>query len=1230
MSIRTFGALSIALGNKPEPLRFSAHTVEALLVYLALQDRPLGRDELAELLWPERTQAQARVNLRGAIYRLRGQLEPYLLISRQNLALNPNAGIDLDARQFERHLAAGELATAVALYRGDFLAGFYLDGSPAFEQWALLERERLRNLVLSAYARLIDQSATAGQLDAAIAYAQRLLQLDALHEPTHRHLMRLLAQTGQRSAALAQFEICRKLLLSELGVPPVEETTALYEQIMQRRTGVTPHRTQSHPVTRRRLEGLVDTLSSFTTFGALLHYLRRSERMTQRELAIAVGYSESMISRLEHDERPPDTATIVALFVPALHLDGQSQAVAKLVKLADDARRKDTEDSQLLPAKSKSFFSLQHPIPVRLTSFVGRDDDVLAVARLLARARLVTLTGPGGCGKTSLAVETCRWLADQEGRGLADIGRAKKTDFETLALVELYPLSNASLIAQTVLVALGVESNYEQEPQQVLLNAIADRSVLLVLDNCEHFVDDVTRFVQVLLQRCPNLHIVATSRERLNIAAETTYSVTPLACPQQRPLPDLADIANSPAVHLFVERCQAIRPSMRLTPHNAAAVAQICTLLDGIPLALELAAAATATFSVQEIAERLGTGMLLASPGYRNAEPRHKSINDTVAWSYNLLAPTEQLLLGELSVFAGGWTLAALQQVCLDIQEPVIILHQLAQKSLVRVEYAEPGAGTTRYHLLRAVREYAAERLAATGDEEYVRRQHCVYFAQLGMALGDQVLGSQHGEAMARLDADYPNIRAALVFATSKPDLAEQRVRLAAALSYYWRRRGYVTEGLNWLHDAVADEGLLSIGARARVYVAVLLLRFDAPCRWHQGVHIHEDDLGVLPRADALIEPCLEQGDVHAAALLMFVVASLQYFPGSDAKAETYARHALSIFEQLGDTRGVGFACNLLTRILIAQGDVKAAQQVNSGIVGLLEQNRMTWALCESYQLQIEIAYANHDRAEIIRNLKRVAEIAEQEQFTQFLHDTFVALERIDRANALRLAEERLARQRQVGSSVMLALALSDMGCINLHMEQYESAACLLDEALQLWSRLGEVHGDGIGKRWTLTVRGLAARFLGDSELAVACFSESIQLFADDPGCTYPLLGRGQVRFELGELTGALEDYRTCLRSATGDPHFWHQLIVNCLAGIAEVTYLQGNVPTAASLCAQSDALGIDWIPRTASGNELATVQYQRMMAAAVQYRQDPIFEAAWQEGKALTLEATIELALAC
>jgi DNA-binding SARP family transcriptional activator len=246
LSIRTFGGVSFALRPGPErnghtpppaqPLHFETRTTQALLLYLACQNRAVSRELLAELLWPERSQAQASANLRLALHRLRRQLEPFLLITRQSVGLNPHAAIDVDAVTFQNHLAAGQLDRATGLYRGDFLDGFYLDDSPGFEQWALLERERLRTLALAAWQQFIEQQIADGQPQAGIASAQRLLQLDPLHEATHRQLMRLLAQTGQRGAALAQYETLRHLLLTELDAPPDETTTALAEQI---RIGVT-------------------------------------------------------------------------------------------------------------------------------------------------------------------------------------------------------------------------------------------------------------------------------------------------------------------------------------------------------------------------------------------------------------------------------------------------------------------------------------------------------------------------------------------------------------------------------------------------------------------------------------------------------------------------------------------------------------------------------------------------------------------------------------------------------------------------------------------------------------------------------------------------------------------------------------------------------------------------------------------------------------------------------
>ena len=231
LSIQMFGGVAIRLGDSPHPLRFETRSVDALLIYLACQQRPVSRDFLAELLWPERTQKQARANLRLALHRLRHILAPYLVATPQSIALAANAPIQIDSLRFFAHLAAGQLVEATELYQGDFLDGFYLDGSPAFEQWLLLERQRWRTLAIAAYQQRIGQLTDQGAHGTAITVAQQLLHLDPLHEPTHRQLMRLLAQDGQRSAALAQYERCRQLLQRELDVTPDESTTALAEQL---------------------------------------------------------------------------------------------------------------------------------------------------------------------------------------------------------------------------------------------------------------------------------------------------------------------------------------------------------------------------------------------------------------------------------------------------------------------------------------------------------------------------------------------------------------------------------------------------------------------------------------------------------------------------------------------------------------------------------------------------------------------------------------------------------------------------------------------------------------------------------------------------------------------------------------------------------------------------------------------------------------------------------------
>jgi tetratricopeptide (TPR) repeat protein len=484
---------------------------------------------------------------------------------------------------------------------------------------------------------------------------------------------------------------------------------------------------------------------------------------------------------------------------------------------------------------------------------------------------------------------------------------------------------------------------------------------------------------------------------------------------------------------------------------------------------------------------------------------------------------------------------------------------------------------------------------------------------------------------MAGLDADYPNIRAALTFGADKQELVELYVCLAAALQYFWRQRSLVAEGLAWLNRAMADAQLLSLPGRARLYVALLNLGVNDHHKWFEGNNIDEQYLRVLVGADSLIRPCWEQGEEQTAALLMLTVAGFREYPGNEVRAEGYIRKAWSIFQRFGDLRGAGFAGNLLTRILIAKGDLESAQSIHKGVVDFLEQNRMMWALCDAYELQATIAQVKRDPTAKLHSAKRIAEIAEQEEFAYFLHNVYILLEGVDAVTACQMAEEFLERQRQKESSALLGLALHQLGRMQLNFGHYEQAASLLDEALQLWPQLGALHENGLGPHWSLIDRGQVARFMGDIELAIACFSESIRLFATSSypaGGKYSILFRGQVRLEINDLDSALDDFHNCLRLSIENPRGWERFIVNCLVAIGEVARLRSDVTTAAKLFAMSAALLAKWSAGEIRGQPHEIALSERILAAAPNYRQDLTFEAAWREGGKLTLEEAIALAL--
>jgi predicted ATPase len=601
-----------------------------------------------------------------------------------------------------------------------------------------------------------------------------------------------------------------------------------------------------------------------------------------------------------------------------------------------------------LPGEFSALTSLElhpHNLPVQLSSFVGRERESAEIVGLLRSVRLLTLTGAGGIGKTRLALKVA--------------AEVERTDIVEVVLVELAPLADAGLVTQTVAEALGV---YERPPQPLinrLADAVGHRSLLMVLDNCEHVIGACAQLADTLLRSCRALRILATSREPLGIGGETAWRVPSLSVPEATPVQTWRAVAESDAARLFVERAQAVVPGFSMSEQNAAPIGRLCRRLDGIALALELAAAWVPVLSVDQIVNRLDDALRLLVKGSRVAPVRHQTLRATLDWSYQLLAEPEQSLFERLSVFAGSWTLGSAEKVCAGagIQRELVLdlLAQLVKKSLV---LTEPTAdGWVRYRLLEPVRQYAQERLLEGTVADEIKRKHALRFLELAEQAELALRGPDRGIWLDQLEREHDNLRAALAWAAAVSD-GELGVRLAGALSPFWALRGYLREGIDWL-DAMRALGAGAPAAQAKVlsgsgWLALLqgdLTRARAEIQASLDIvrQLH-DTAGIAETLNNLGRVALEAGDPASAqgcftesltlsravghrwgtAFAFTGLAQLAFNEGDSDKARSLFGQALSLYRILDSPRHIGVTLSNLASVLLKQGDDAQAQVLYS------------------------------------------------------------------------------------------------------------------------------------------------------------------------------------------------------------------------------------------------------------------------------------------------------------
>jgi predicted ATPase/DNA-binding CsgD family transcriptional regulator len=581
-------------------------------------------------------------------------------------------------------------------------------------------------------------------------------------------------------------------------------------------------------------------------------------------------------------------------------------------------------------------------LPLELSSFVGREREVAEVKDRLADTRLLTLTGPGGCGKSRLALVVASELVES---------------FEGGAWwVALPSLSDPNLVPQAVASALGVREVPGRSFMEVLQEFLKSEDLLLVLDNCEHLIDACATLADTLLRTCPDLKILTTSREALSVAGETSWLVPSLSVPDPRDPPSAEQLVRYEAIRLFVERARAVASGFKITEESAPVVARVCQRLDGIPLAIELAAARTRMLSVEQILKRLEESFGLLITSSRTGDPRHRTLRTTIDWSHALLSDKERILFRRLSVFAGGWTLEAVEEVCagegIEKADVLDLLTHLADKSLVLVRVRE--GEEARYRFLETVRQYAREKLEEAGEEPETQRRHATFFAALGVRAEPGLNGGQEGRWRRQLATEHDNLRAALAWGEQHD--AELMLHLASALWKFWW--AHPTEGRGWLERALAvgNEAPAPLRAKALGSASIVASMQGGVGRGtalaREAVELAErsgDRAGrvwgllmlsfaeryrgnheaALAHAEAAVEETrvLDEEDLPPF-LRAFVLNRLGhevYELGNWSRAETILQEALERWRHLGNPWGIGVVLGKLADVAQARGDKASA-----------------------------------------------------------------------------------------------------------------------------------------------------------------------------------------------------------------------------------------------------------------------------------------------------------------
>ncbi|MCW3052424.1 MAG: putative ATPase [Chthonomonadales bacterium] len=674
-----------------------------------------------------------------------------------------------------------------------------------------------------------------------------------------------------------------------------------------------------------------------------------------------------------------------------------------------------------LPAEFPPLKSHNHPdlpnsadvpnnLPQQLTSFIGREKEIVEIRHLLSQTHLLTLTGSGGAGKTRLSLQVAAETLQDYPDGVW--------------LVELAPLTDPALVPQTVASVLGQIEQAGKAFTQVLAEHLKTKKTLLLLDNCEHVLTACALLTDMLIRSCPEVKILASSREGLGIAGEQTYRMPSLSLPDLKQPLTADNIRSYEAVRLFVERAMLIHADFVVTDQNAPALASICHRLDGIPLALELAAARVRSLTVEEINNNLDDRFRFLTGGSKTALPRHQTLAAAIGWSYDLLNPQERTLLACLSVFLGGWTLKAAEAVgagehlsggeSIEDWEVLDLLTSLVDKSLV---IAETGEGQTRYRLLETVRQYARDRLVQTGDSQAVRERHRDYFLALVEEIQPKLEGPEQGQWLNVLETEHDNLRLAVRFCLEEPDAdphAQFGLRLGVVLRHFWNVRGHLSEGRELLHALLAHPaGQEPTETRATALNGAGNLA-SAQGDSTMARALHEDSRAIA----------FAVGYQRGIAISLLNLGNVALAQGDQGLARSLYEECMAMCQERGEKKGITNCLMSLANLALAQCDYTLARSWHEK--------------CLTTYRELE------DRRGIASSLLNLGAVVYCQGEYMFARSLF---------------EETLRIWREIGDKQGVANSLLSLGSVVLVQGDHLLARSLFEECLRIYRDVGDKRG---------------------------------------------------------------------------------------------------------------------------------------------------------------------------